>query len=424
MEIISCVGAGAVRPFRFNPVYPLIKKIQSIRLPLKTRSFLSRHSSERVFADAARPNFYGFGMQNIGRQKLGIRHFRKFSLKEFLVSAGDFVDFVINNVWLCALIAASISVPFVVTGVFNWNSGFAKSVHLAEIPSEELEILNKVMADFALDSSNEWDENGNVLNADGKVTSGISADFRQKVTFSDYKVQSGDTISGISKKFGLSNISTLIAVNNITNVRQIRSGQKLKIPSTDGLVYKVKSGDSLNALSVKYNVTVEDLLDVNDLESQVLTEGQALFIPGAKLSGDTLRMAMGELFAYPLSGRWRLTSSYGSRSDPFTGVKSFHTGIDMAMPAGTPVGASMSGKVATVGYTNIFGNYVIIKHINGYQTMYAHLTKALVKSGQNVSQGDKIGLVGSTGYSTGPHLHFMVFKNGKHIDPMTVLAKR
>ena len=83
----------------------------------------------------------------------------------------------------------------------------------------------------------------------------------------------------------------------------------------------------------------------------------------------------------------------------------------------------MSGKVVTVGYTNIFGNYVIIKHYNGYQTMYAHLSKALAKTGTTVEQGEKIGLVGSTGYSTGPHLHFMVFKNGSHIDPMTVLKK-
>ena len=96
----------------------------------------------------------------------------------------------------------------------------------------------------------------------------------------------------------------------------------------------------------------------------------------------------------------------------------------MAMPSGTPIKASMSGKVLSVGYTNIFGNYVIIKHINGYQTMYAHMSKALVKSGQSVEQGEKIGLVGSTGYSTGPHLHFMVFKNGSHMDPMLVLSKR
>ena len=294
---------------------------------------------------------------------------------------------------------------------------------LEESSAVEIEILDKAMNDFALESGREIDENGNVLNADGSSAVVPAADFRQKVTFSEYKVRSGDTISGISRKFGLSNISTLIAVNGISNVRQLKSGQNLKIPSADGLVHSVKSGDSLSSLSVKYGVTVEDLLDVNDLESQVLTAGQILFIPGARLSSETLRMAMGELFTWPLKGSWRLTSNYGRRADPFTGVTSFHTGIDMAMPSGTPVYSSMSGKIESVGYTNIFGNYVIIKHVNGYQTLYAHLTKSLVKSGQNVAQGAKIGLVGSTGYSTGPHLHFTVFKNGKLVDPMTVLKR-
>ena len=80
----------------------------------------------------------------------------------------------------------------------------------------------------------------------------------------------------------------------------------------------------------------------------------------------------------------------------------------------------MNGKVAYVGWSNIFGNYIIINHGSGYQTLYAHLTKSLVKSGQNVAQGAKIGLVGSTGYSTGPHLHFEVLVRGDYVDPLTL----
>ena len=414
MEIISCVGASSGRNFHFSSagIRPLIQKIQSINSPFNFKS---------KTAFKIRPEAVVAGNYSFGRQKAFAQAFS--SPRSFLIAAGDFVDFIEKKAWLILLGALAVSVPFAVNSIYSWNPSYANFVRLEEIPAEELEILNKAMADFALDVSNDFDENGNVLDSEGKPNAGVAAEFTQKVTFKDYKVQAGDTISGISKKFGLSNISTLIAVNNISNVRQIRSGQKLRIPSTDGLIYNVKSGDTLNSLSVRYHVTVEDLLDVNDLETQVITEGQTLFIPGAKLSSDTLKMAMGELFIYPLSGRWRLTSPYGRRSDPFTGVKSFHTGIDMAMPQGTPVKASMSGKVVTVGYTNIFGNYVIIKHYNGYQTMYAHLSKALAKTGTTVEQGEKIGLVGSTGYSTGPHLHFMVFKNGSHIDPMTVLKK-
>ena len=402
MEIISYVGAHSRNQHGFSnlKIRPLLKRLQSIELPLKSRRN-ARFS--------------------LAPQAYVVRH--PFSLRDFLISAGNAVDFFVKNSWAFALCIATAATPFLVSAFVAWHSSFATGVSLEEISAVEIEILDKAMNDFALESGREIDENGNVLNADGSSAVVPAADFRQKVTFSEYKVRSGDTISGISRKFGLSNISTLIAVNGISNVRQLKSGQNLKIPSADGLVHSVKSGDSLSSLSVKYGVTVEDLLDVNDLESQVLTAGQILFIPGARLSSETLRMAMGELFTWPLKGSWRLTSNYGRRADPFTGVTSFHTGIDMAMPSGTPVYSSMSGKIESVGYTNIFGNYVIIKHVNGYQTLYAHLTKSLVKSGQNVAQGAKIGLVGSTGYSTGPHLHFTVFKNGKLVDPMTVLKR-
>lgn len=402
MEIISYVGANSRNQDGFSnlKIRPLLKRLQSIELPLKSRRN-ARFS--------------------LAPQACVVRH--PFSLRDFLISAGNAVDFFVKNSWAFALCIATAATPFLVSAFVAWHSSFATGVSLEEISAVEIEILDKAMNDFALESGREIDENGNVLNADGSSAVVPAADFRQKVTFSEYKVRSGDTISGISRKFGLSNISTLIAVNGISNVRQLKSGQNLKIPSADGLVHSVKSGDSLSSLSVKYGVTVEDLLDVNDLESQVLTAGQTLFIPGARLSSETLRMAMGELFTWPLKGSWRLTSNYGRRADPFTGVTSFHTGIDMAMPSGTPVYSSMSGKIESVGYTNIFGNYVIIKHVNGYQTLYAHLTKSLVKSGQNVAQGAKIGLVGSTGYSTGPHLHFTVFKNGKLVDPMTVLKR-
>lgn len=402
MEIISYVGANSRNQDGFSnlKIRPLLKRLQSIELPLKSRRN-ARFS--------------------LAPQACVVRH--PFSLRDFLISAGNSVDFFVKNSWAFALCIATAATPFLVSAFVAWHSSFATGVSLEEISAVEIEILDKAMNDFALESGREIDENGNVLNADGSSAVVPAADFRQKVTFSEYKVRSGDTISGISRKFGLSNISTLIAVNGISNVRQLKSGQNLKIPSADGLVHSVKSGDSLSSLSVKYGVTVEDLLDVNDLESQVLTAGQILFIPGARLSSETLRMAMGELFTWPLKGSWRLTSNYGRRADPFTGVTSFHTGIDMAMPSGTPVYSSMSGKIESVGYTNIFGNYVIIKHVNGYQTLYAHLTKSLVKSGQNVAQGAKIGLVGSTGYSTGPHLHFTVFKNGKLVDPMTVLKR-
>ncbi|MBR5581647.1 MAG: M23 family metallopeptidase [Treponema sp.] len=324
---------------------------------------------------------------------------------------------------LVVMAALGVGLTLGTRNLFGYLTSIARPVDLPFLPAQELEILDSAMSRFAFMSENEVDANGNLL-IDGQKISLADISFSQPVTFQTYTVKSGDTISGITYKFGLTNISTLIAVNDIGNVRQLRSGQKLKIPSMDGLLYTVATNDTLEGLSTRYKVTVEDILDVNDLDSVTLNKGQQLFIPGAKMDATSLQKAMGELFIWPLSGGYRISSRFGPRLDPFTGVPSSHTGIDLAIVQGTPIKAAMSGKIAVVGYTNVYGNYVIIDHENGYQTLYAHLQKpAPVTKGQRVAQGTKIGLVGNTGYSTGPHLHFTVYKNGKLIDPETVLKR-
>lgn len=289
----------------------------------------------------------------------------------------------------------------------------------------ETEVLNSAMSRFAMFDTlaDNVDASGNVLASDGSILTSASVGVGETVTFQNYTVRSGDSISTISRKFGLANISTLIAVNNIVNVRTIYSGQVLRIPSVDGIMYRVSSGDSLNSLSVRFHVSVEEILDANDLSSDILPEGMELFIPGVKMDTDSLKKAMGELFIYPITAHWRLTSKFGPRRDPFTGVASNHTGIDMACPTGTPIRAAMSGRVVFAGWSNIFGNYIIINHGNGYQTLYGHMSKTLAKQGEIVDQNTKIGLVGSTGYSTGPHLHFTVYKNGNLVDPLSLLKK-
>lgn len=269
----------------------------------------------------------------------------------------------------------------------------------------------------------QFDNDGNLILSDGISISAEDIVLGEPVTYSNYKVKSGDTIESITYKFGLRTISTLIAINDIKNVRTLRAGQKLLIPSQDGLIHKVTSGESLNSLSLKYRVSVEDILDTNDLTSDVLSIGQKLFIPGAKLDLDALRNAMGETFICPISAKWRLTSHFGRRIDPISGVPSSHTGIDMACPTGTTIKAAMSGSVIKAGWSNIYGYYVIIKHPNGYQSLYGHMTKYVVKTGQLVDQGTRIGYVGSTGYSTGPHLHFTVYKNAKRVDPLPLIKK-
>ena len=319
---------------------------------------------------------------------------------------------------ILSVFAIIISFSIGIFAFISFKNNYTGQIKLPSENSLDIDALNKLMADFAMEGKVDYDESGNLLDA---VKTNIV--YTQPVSYQTYKVQKGDTISGITKKFGLSNISTLISVNDIGNVRQLASGQKLKIPSIDGIIYTVKKGDSLDSIIKKYNIKLETLIDVNELESEILISDEQLFIPGVAMDSKSLKEAMGELFIIPIKAKFRWTSPYGSRIDPIAGVKSFHTGTDMACPTGTPIYASMSGTISTTGVNRVYGNYVIIDHGNGYQTLYAHMSKIIAKKGQWVSQGTRIGLVGSTGYSTGPHLHFTVYKNGKMINPMTVLNK-
>ena len=119
--------------------------------------------------------------------------------------------------------------------------------------------------------------------------------------------------------------------------------------------------------------------------------------------------------------RGYISSEFGPRRDPFTGEYEFHTGIDFSAPAGTPVYATGGGKVVAVGYDKRLGLFVKIKHLKNIYTLYGHLSKVVVKKGQIVQKGQVIGYVGSTGRSTGPHLHYQVSVNGVVVNPRAYL---
>jgi murein DD-endopeptidase MepM/ murein hydrolase activator NlpD len=233
-----------------------------------------------------------------------------------------------------------------------------------------------------------------------------------------YTVRAGDSLQAIAKRLGISSDS-LISLNGITNARSLKAGTQLKVPNMDGLVHRVAGGDSLGSLAKRYKTDVTRLVDANDLGSSVIRPGQVIFIPGARLPEAELRRVFGELVVWPLRGR--LSSPFGFRPDPFTGVRSFHGGIDIVGDIGDPVRASADGTVAAVGYSVIFGNYVILNHSDGMQSLYGHLSSIGVRQGQTIRQGIALGAVGNTGYSTGPHLHFGLFKRGAAISPLKYL---
>lgn len=124
-------------------------------------------------------------------------------------------------------------------------------------------------------------------------------------------------------------------------------------------------------------------------------------------------------FSYPINGR--LTCKFGWRIHPLWGGRNFHTGIDLAAPYGKPITASDRGEVIFSGWWGGYGKAVVIDHGRGYTTVYGHMSRAYAQAGQSVEKGQTIGLIGSTGYSTGPHLHFEIRVNGKPVDPMQFL---
>ncbi len=243
----------------------------------------------------------------------------------------------------------------------------------------------------------------------------------QTLKTSTYTLKKGDTISGIAKSAGVS-VETLISFNGITDVRRLNAGMTLKIPSMNGTLYKVRRGDSLGEIAKAHGVKLSNILDANSIKSAVIVPGQELFLPGGHMSTFALKKALGTLFIWPTTGV--ITSPFGMRHDPFTGIMEFHNGIDIANVLGTPVKASMDGRVALVGRNRGYGNFIILNHGEGFQTLYGHLSKSLVQKGEYVKAGQKIGLMGDTGYATGPHLHFTIYKNSAPVNPLIYLEKK
>ena len=232
---------------------------------------------------------------------------------------------------------------------------------------------------------------------------------------STYVVRNGDTLSAIAKMFGVS-VNTIIWANEGLTAKNIKEGQTLIILPVSGIQHKVVKGDTISSIVKKYKVEMDDVLDFNGLKSNSnLTIGDTIIIPDAELAYvEPKKPAQAKLtaalhgangpsypgyYARPVFGATRTQGLHG------------YNAVDLAAPVGTPIYASAAGTViiSLNGIWNQgYGNYIVVSHPNGTQTLYAHASKLLVKVGQQVKQGDMIALVGSTGKSTGPHLHFEI----------------
>lgn len=242
----------------------------------------------------------------------------------------------------------------------------------------------------------------------------------QALTYSVYRVQKGDMISVLAEQFGITQ-DTLISVNGIKQSRLIQIGSYLRVPTMPGILYTVKKdGELLENIAEKYNVSAEKCAAVNSLTLDSLPAGTTLFVPDAELDWVTRQEINGDLFIKPLRVSYYFSSPFGYRKSPLTGNRTFHNGVDMASPYGTAVYPALGGTVLKTGWDNLYGNYVIIGHHSGYKTLYGHMSAIETKAGRAVGTKTIIGRVGSTGMSTGPHLHFAVFKNNRAINPVNL----
>lgn len=268
---------------------------------------------------------------------------------------------------------------------------------------------------------------------------------RERDEITIYTVEQGDSIFGIAKSFDISPETVLWANYDVLNddPHMIEIGLDLKIPPTNGVYYQVQEGDTIESVASKFKADPDDILtwpgNHLDIVEPVLEPGTYIMVPGGQrefrqwvvptiargragvnttiIGPGSCDTSAGGAFGTG-SFVWPAGNHYLSGNDYWSG----HLAIDIAAGMGAPVYATDSGLVVYAGAIGGgYGNMVMIDHGNGFQSLYAHLSQINVRCGQSVYQGNMIGLAGSTGNSTGPHLHFEIRYFGAFVNPWQVL---
>lgn len=247
-----------------------------------------------------------------------------------------------------------------------------------------------------------------------------------------YRIRRGDNLWGIARKFGTDH-RLVIRINGIDTPDLLKPNTLIAVPHRNGIEYTVKRGDTLSSIASTYRVSLGSIVEGNAIagDKNMLVPGTRLFLPDAAHQAPSKRTYTGKdsrrVFArssriqllWPLRGR--ITSSFGRRTDPFSRKRTFHCGIDVSAEPGTPVRAAAGGTVIYSGWKDGYGNMVVLRHDNGYITVYAHNKENLVSDGDSVSRGDVIAKSGMSGAVTGAHLHFEVRKYLTPLNPLRML---
>ncbi len=251
---------------------------------------------------------------------------------------------------------------------------------------------------------------GDIIIVGGTALFSVESSLPEATAISVYTVHSGDTLSGIAKMFDVT-VNTIAWANNIQG-RIIHEGQELVILPITGVMHTVAKDETLASIAKKYEGNLEEIANYNELATNAsLVVGQIIIVPDGVVAAPP-----SSIFSAPLRGGSgpSITGYYlwpvngGALTQGLHG----YNGIDIGAPTGTGILAAAVGTVIIAkgggGWNGGYGNYVVIRHDNGTQTLYAHMSQVLTIAGARVQQGSAIGNVGSTGKATGPHLHFEV----------------
>ena len=243
---------------------------------------------------------------------------------------------------------------------------------------------------------------------------GSAADFASYLTIYSYTPVSGDSLMAVAARCNVP-YAALASLNRISNIEDPLN-RTLLLPSMPGIFVPETPGSDLEKLLFSARADNAVLLSI----PQGSGSERFLFFPGDDFSATERVFFLNQGFRFPLRD-FRLTSPFGSRMNPVTGMPSMHQGLDLAAPEGAEVFAVRNGTVVDIGQDPVLGNYIILSHDNNWVSLYGHLSAVTTALRAEVRSGSMIGRVGSTGQSTGPHLHFELRQDGQSRDPARLL---
>ena len=235
-----------------------------------------------------------------------------------------------------------------------------------------------------------------------------------------YKVEKDMDILDLAARCNIL-YDSIASLNSLNSINEAIEGKELLLPTVPGLFIPEDGGESAISRLLAWDSRLEE--EGTEKFNLKINGKNFIFLPAQRFNTTQRAFFLNTAFLFPLDDGV-LTSPFGKRKSPFTGKPANHKGIDLAAPEGSPVYASRAGTVEFCGYNEVYGNHIIIRHDAKWSSLYGHLSEIKIRLHQKVKTGYIIGSVGSTGQSTGPHLHFEIQEGGTPLDPQAFVMEK